>query len=111
MAVFPSAQFKPAANIETPEQKKQKKLLLIFALVILVIIVVIYFGFSSPKEPSAPAGEESAGATASQQEIPSLEGISFDFSVFNDQRFSALTDFSSGIDISSVEKGRRNPFK
>ena len=114
VAVFPPTQFKPLANIESPEQKKQKKLLLIFAAVVLITTTVIYFGFLSG-EPNAPGTEESAVVSfegvISQQDVPSLEGVSFDFSVFNDPRFTALSDFSSGIDITSVEKGRRNPFK
>jgi len=110
LAVFPQTQFKPMASVESPDQKKQKKLLLIFATVVLITVVVIYFGVLSSDAPSVSETGGTEAAT-SQQEIPSLEGVSFDFSVFNDPRFVSLNDFSSGIDISSVEKGRRNPFK
>jgi len=58
-----------------------------------------------------PVGSENLGALSGQQEeIPSLENVQLDFRVFDNPRFTALKEFSSDLDISDIEKGRRNPF-
>lgn len=133
MAIIPSTLSK-IPGIVTPEQKKQKKLLIIFGIVVLITIVFLYYNYfsSSSSAPSAmpanaPAGtsifaEGPVGAPAlitsgnlnvlpgQQEEIPSLENVQLDFSVFDNPRFTALKEFSPDLDISAIEKGRRNPF-
>lgn len=126
MAIIPSLSSKFTAGIVTPEQKKQKKMLIIFGIVVLITIVFLYYNYSSSPAPAnAPAGtsisaESSVGAPVSlddlnilpiqQEEIPSLENVRLDFSIFDNPRFTALKEFSPDLDISAIEKGRRNPF-
>lgn len=129
LAIIPSLKSTP--GIATPEQKKQKKMLIILGIVVLITIVFIYYNSSSSPSASQniPAGNtiseegtvvatgvlpiatQNIGALKGQQEeIPSLENVHLDFSVFDNPRFTALREFTPALDISDIEKGRRNPF-
>lgn len=128
LAIIPS--LKSTTGIVTPEQKKQKKMLIILGIVVLITIVFIYYNSSSSStSKNIPAGNEiseqgtvvATGAlpiatqnigalNGQQEEIPSLENVHLDFSVFDNPRFTALREFTPALDISGIEKGRRNPF-
>ena len=98
-------------------------MLIIFIIVVLITAVFLYFNFfSSPttqtsmsppimNETNLNIGADNLDFLASKQdEVMSLEEVSLDFSVFDNPRFTALKEFSSDLDISAIEKGRRNPF-
>ena len=132
VAIIPSSSSKPSV-IVTPEQKRQKKLLIILGVVVLITAGVLYYNYSSsPAAPSVPtnlptgtpvSGEGEVNSLGSlpatgslnvspnqQEEIPSLQNVQLDFSVFDSPRFVALKEFTDKLDVSSIEKGRRNPF-
>lgn len=130
MAIIPSSSLKPSGII-TLGQKKQKKMLIILGIVVLIAVIFIYYNSSSSPSASQniPAGNtiseegtivatgalpittQNIGALNGQQEeIPSLENVHLDFSVFDNPRFTALREFTPALDISGIERGRKNPF-
>lgn len=124
MAIIPSMSSKPGAmSIPAPGQTRQKKLIIIFIIVVIVTGIFWYFNFSSPSADenqavtlpnsatqSVPAGMGIVDQMSNQEEVPSLENVELDFSLFKNPKFGALRDFTSDLDISGIEKGRRNPF-
>ncbi len=115
MAIIPGGlPNKSMSGIVTSEQKRQKKMLIIFIVVVLITAVFLYFNFfSSPTTQtsmSPPISDNLDFLASKQEEVLSLEEVSLDFSVFDNPKFKALKDFGSEVDISSIEKGRRNPF-
>lgn len=124
MAIIPSTSSRPGAmSISAPGQARQKKLIIIFIVVVIVTGVFWYFNFSSPNTDenqaitlpnsatqSVPAGIGVVDQIRNQEEVPSLENVELDFSLFKNLKFGALRDFTSDLDVSGAEKGRRNPF-
>jgi len=101
---------------------RQKILIVVFAITLLVTGLVLYFGFFSTSPGTQPesmqslnpgrvAISEGTGVVAATNESQAfnLEGISLDFSVFNNEVFKGLEEFGSPLDLSG-EKGRDNPF-
>jgi len=101
---------------------RQKILIVVFAIALLVTGLVLYFGFFSTSPVTQPESMQSLNpggvaisegtgvvAATSESQAFNLEGISLDFSVFNNEVFKGLEEFGSPLDLSG-EKGRDNPF-
>jgi len=101
---------------------RQKILIVVFAITLLVTGLVLYFGFFSTSPVTQPESMQSLNpggvaisegtgvvAATSESQAFNLEGISLDFSVFNNEVFKGLEEFGSPLDLSG-EKGRDNPF-
>lgn len=101
--------------------KQQKILITVFVIALVVTGFILYLGFFSkssstpPEELLAPGmmsmGEEAdvVVATGGESQVFDLEGISLDFSIFDNEVFKGLEEFGSPMDLSG-EIGRDNPF-
>jgi hypothetical protein len=129
VAIFPtssSEQFESLAqkiNLGGGLSNRQKALIVVFVVAVVATGLVLYFGFFSassvtqPKmemmQPTIP-GETTPGGTGltvatGESQTFNLEGVSLDFSVFDNETFKGLQEFGNPLDLSG-EKGRDNPF-
>ena len=120
MDISPQNVFAKEPIIATPERRRQKKLIYVLAGSVLITLLVLYFGFSSgsqapatPGAPPATAPEVSSSGQSQasfEQRASAVENLTFDFSIFNNEKFQSLKTFGASLDISGA-KGRSNPFQ
>ena len=88
-----------------------------YSLIFITLIVGGYFVYVTFGSPSVPEGlltqSATVDGTAAGQEIlqilADIQNINLDTSIFQDDKFNSLVDFTQGV--TSEPQGRRNPFE
>jgi hypothetical protein len=82
---------------------------IILSLILLILVIVAYNTLmSSPEEQGEEVAADLAGSSRVEALLATVNGISFDRSVFSDPRFATLKSIETPLPSRPV--GKQNPF-